>query len=267
MKKRKFRKIAITLGLSLVMLITSTASSFAESQSIPMVLNLKEKVIDVSVPDKFTMKGKAKKTELEISPLVVTNNASGNSLYLLEVKYGGDVSPWTLVPDSTNFAGLNKNQHKYSLVIEGTDLKEGAKSYSEEIAPKGSYSIAMTGKTGLSTEAASIAQAGSLVLTVGLDFLFCLTDWFSYYFLKAVDGMTWAEWLESKFYDEALELYGEEAVGMRISSSNYVCRKTTGERLMGRRRKGNDVGYVQQCANTKICDAENYYYIFEDLID
>lgn len=223
MKKRKFRKIALTLGLSLVMLISSTASSFAESQSIPMVLNLKEKVIDVSVPDKFTMKGKAKKTELEISPLVVTNNASGNSLYLLEVKYGGDVSPWTLVPDSTNFAGLKKNQHKYSLVIEGTDLKEGAKTYAEEIAPKESYSITMTGKTGLSTEAASIAQAGSLVLTVGLTdpnaparIITFYIDGDSY---RAEEGMTFGEWVESSYNKEGWVINSE---GIFTSRGNGV---------------------------------------------
>ena len=165
-RKKKGIK-AFALGLILTILSCSVA--FADTASIPMSLTIKAKVIDVLVPDKIVMSAEAGNTTMSVEDITVTNNASGNSLYLLTVSYGGDVSPWTLVADSTNFVTMKKNLHKYSLTADGTDLSSGSKQYtSNEILAGSLYTVVMEGKTGISTEAISDQQAGTIVLTVGL---------------------------------------------------------------------------------------------------
>lgn len=165
-RKKKGIK-AFALGLILTILSCSVA--FADTASIPMSLTIKAKVIDVLVPDKIVMSAEAGNTTMSVEDITVTNNASGNSLYLLTVSYGGDVSPWTLVADSTNFVTMKKNLHKYSLTADGTDLSSRSKQYtSNEILAGSLYTVVMEGKTGISTEAISDQQAGTIVLTVGL---------------------------------------------------------------------------------------------------
>lgn len=169
MIRRKKSVKALALGLMITVLSCSIAS--ADTAKIPMSLTIKEKVIDVLVPDKIIMSAEAGKTVMSVENITVTNNASGNSLYLLNASYGGDVSPWTLVADSTNFVTMKKNLHKYSLTADGTDLSSGSKQYtSNEILAGASYTVVMEGKTGISTEAISDQQAGTIVLTVGLSF-------------------------------------------------------------------------------------------------
>lgn len=156
-------------ALGLIFTILSCSVAFADTATIPMSLTVKAKVIDVLVPDKIVMSAEAGNTTMSVEDITVTNNASGNSSYLLTVSYGGDVSPWTLVADSTNFVTMKKNLHKYSLTADGTDLSSGSKQYtSNEILAGSLYTVVMEGKTGISTEAISDQQAGTIVLTVGL---------------------------------------------------------------------------------------------------
>lgn len=157
------------LALGLVITVLSCSFAFADTKSIPMSLTIKAKVIDVLVPEKIVMSAEAGKAAMSVDDITVTNNASSNSLYLLTVSYGGDISPWTLVADDTDFVTMKKDQHKYSLTADGADLKAGEKEYtSNEISASSSYTVVMEGKTGIVTEAVAEQQAGTIVLTVGL---------------------------------------------------------------------------------------------------
>ena len=169
------------LALGLVITVLSCSFAFADTATIPMSLAIKAKEIDVTVTEKVIMSASAGKSVMDVGDITVTNNAAGNGVYLIGAAYGGNVSPWSLVADSTNFKTMKKDQHKYSLTADGTDLSVSNKEYSEFIDIGGSYTIAMAGKTGLSTSAVSDQQAGSVILTVGL------TD------PNAVEIVSWAD--------------------------------------------------------------------------
>lgn len=166
MIRRKKSIKALALGLMITVLSCSIA--FADTAAIPMSLDIKAKVIDVSVTEKVIMSAASGKSVMTVSDISIKNNAASNSVYLMSASYGGNSSPWTLVSNSTNFKSMAKNQHKYSLTADGTDLHSGDKSYSEEISSGGTYTITMAGKTGLSTTAVSDQQAGTVVVTVSL---------------------------------------------------------------------------------------------------
>lgn len=166
MIRRKKSIKALALGLMITVLSCSIA--FADTAAIPMSLDIKAKVIDVSVTEKVIMSAASGKSVMTVSDISIKNNAASNSVYLMSASYGGNSSPWTLVSNSTNFKSMAKNQHKYSLTADGTDLYSGDKSYSEEISSGGTYTITMAGKTGLSTTAVSDQQAGTVVVTVSL---------------------------------------------------------------------------------------------------
>lgn len=169
------------LALGLIITILSCSFAFADTATIPMSLAIKAKEIDVTVTEKVIMSASAGKSVMDVGDITVTNNAAGNGVYLIGAAYGGNVSPWSLVADSTNFKTMKKDQHKYSLTADGTDLSASSKEYSEFIDIGGSYTIAMAGKTGLSTSAVSDQQTGSVILTVGL------TD------PNAVEIVSWAD--------------------------------------------------------------------------
>lgn len=165
------------LALGLVITVLSCSFAFADTATIPMSLAIKAKEIDVTVTEKVIMSASAGKSVMDVGDITVTNNAAGNGVYLLGAAYGGNVSPWSLVADSTNFKTMKKDQHKYSLTADGTDLSASNKEYSKFIDIGGSYTIAMAGKTGLSTSAVSDQQAGSVVLTVGLSVPLKIVSW------------------------------------------------------------------------------------------
>lgn len=141
------------MSLALILTLVSSSFAFADSSNVPMNLTIKAKVIDVLVTEKVTMSAASGKSVMTVSDISIKNNAASNSVYLKSASYGGNSSPWKLVSNSTNFKSMAKNQHKYSLTADGTDLYSGNKSYSEEISSGGTYTITMAGKTGLSTTA------------------------------------------------------------------------------------------------------------------
>lgn len=179
-----------------IALLSSSCFAYADTVKVPMDLVVSSKVIDVSVTEKVNSSAAKGSANASVSDITVRNNAA-NSVYLLSAAYGGDISPWTLVSDSTNFASIGKNQNKYSLTADGQDLKSGSKDYFKELAPSESYTIkmhgthdfgttptesltssntaapgktatfALTGKTGIVTTAITDVNVAKVVATLG----------------------------------------------------------------------------------------------------
>ena len=165
---KKYFSLFLSVMVVICMAFTP-CTAFADTAPVPAKLTAPAASIDVSVTAKITMTAAAGASTMDVSDVTVTNNATMGTISLDSVAYGVDVDPWSLTLDTENFSAMAKDQHKFSLTADGQDLKAGNKTYdAKQLTPGASYTVAMEGKTGLSTVEVSDVQAGTVVLTVSM---------------------------------------------------------------------------------------------------
>lgn len=123
--------------------------------------------IDVLVSEEITMNSDGKTVEMDISDLNITNRSSDVRLSLDSVSAFEANPEWELVADTTDFVNMAVNQHKYSLSADGHDLNSGPYFPEKvEISPGATRKIALSGKTGTSSDHVKNKHVCNIIVTV-----------------------------------------------------------------------------------------------------
>ncbi len=123
--------------------------------------------IDVLVSEEITMNSDGKTVEMDISDLHITNRSSEVLLSLDSVSASEANPEWALVADTTDFVNMAVNQHKYSLSADGHDLNSGPYlPENVEISPGTTRKVALTGKTGTSSDHIKNQHVCNIIVTV-----------------------------------------------------------------------------------------------------
>jgi hypothetical protein len=132
---------------------------------------------DVGGPDGsgangILMTGSKGTPNLAVETLTVQNNNSIGKVRIDSVDAEGikDASgdTWTLVKQDTDFTNMNVDQHKFSLVADGSHDMTNTYEVCREVLPKTKEAITFTGKTGPVTKPYSAVQVAKLVVTVSV---------------------------------------------------------------------------------------------------
>ena len=131
-KERKMKK-AISLVLIVAMLVTLSCSmAFAATvnqtggKDIQVLLTTEAEGVDFTINDSITLAAEAGSTELEISPLEISNNKLIGQLVVESLELTGN-NTWTVVSDETEFKNLPADTKQFSMVCNGHDFAEDAK--------------------------------------------------------------------------------------------------------------------------------------------
>ena len=109
---------------------------------------------------------------LTVESLTVQNNNLIGKVRIDTVEAAGiadsNGDTWTLVKADTDFVGMDVDQHKFSLIADGTHDMTTVYEAAKEVLPQKKEYIAFTGKTGPVTKAYSAVQIAKLVVTVSV---------------------------------------------------------------------------------------------------
>ena len=176
------KEIMIFLSTAVVLI---AASGNCSAKEVPVELTLPVTAnIDVSVGyddgsgivnDRIRMTGQAESPVLDISSLIIKNNAAMGTVRVQSLEAAGikdrNGNQWTIVPDGTGemFAALEADSFVFSMVAEGEhDLSNGTVELKKEVLPGTRNSITFSGKTGPSTKAYENETVARVVVTLGL---------------------------------------------------------------------------------------------------
>lgn len=128
--------------------------------------------IDFTITDRITMTATAGSTELDITDLVVTNNAETGKLRIDSIETEA-MEGWTVKPDNAAyFANLKADTKEFSLVSEGNDFAANARAEYDDtklVAPSaGTQTIAFSGHIGTFLTAVNDVQVAKVVATISV---------------------------------------------------------------------------------------------------
>lgn len=144
----------------------ATGACFASTETVPAHINVPATTIDFSVTEKINMTATANSENLTVDSLEVTNNSDMGVLNIDSIQATA-VTGWSLVADTTDFATLNANANKFSLVADGSfDMSTGAYQAAGTVAPAATDTTVLSGKTGMVTTVLSDVKVADVVVTV-----------------------------------------------------------------------------------------------------
>lgn len=172
MKRQKTRRRVWAVLLALLLTALTPAWAFAgETQSARvearMAYTAIPETIDVTVSERITLTGTSESTQLDVSDIVISNRSKTLSIQVDSVEVQSVESPWTLVAETTDFAAMELDQHRFSLTADGQDLSQGKlKPQAGEVSAGNSQTIIMEGAAGPLSQTASDVKIATLVVTV-----------------------------------------------------------------------------------------------------
>jgi len=169
--KTYLKKRAAVLTAALLLLASPSAvfAGVIKEAQIPvhMTYTPAEEVIDVSVTDKITLTGSGERVNLDVSDIVIANHSTSAAVQVDAVEVSSTEEPWILTADAADFAGMEADLYRFSLVADGQDLLDGKLIPSDgEIAAGASKTIALEGKTGPLRSAVNNTRIATVVVTI-----------------------------------------------------------------------------------------------------
>ncbi|MCQ4635212.1 hypothetical protein NE619_00500 [Anaerovorax odorimutans] len=167
MRKKTVRRIGLSAIAVLILAGGVCSNSFAEGKEIPVKMTVPATAIDVVMTETITMSAGEGDVNMTISPLEIQNKSKVGIVTLSEVSIDTKDSGWEVVADTSDFAKMQADSKKFSVVAGGThDFSTGSYTKGVEVEPEGTNSLAFTGKTGLVTSAVAGQQVASFVCTL-----------------------------------------------------------------------------------------------------
>ena len=181
------------------------AAAFAAD--VPVLLTASEAGVDVTVSENITLTSQAGSADLTVSDLTVKNNATIGSVEVTGISASAE-NGWSLVPADSGFEAMQANAKKLYLGYGNHDFSTGELDVSDmDIAPGQTETISLDAKTGIVTTNISAQNVATVVVTIGLKnavHLISFTIQDAEY--QAEEGMTWAEWVDSKYNENGFEI-------------------------------------------------------------
>lgn len=218
-------------GLVLIFILSSlilspavTTAHAAETVNVPAYMELDAATLDVTVSEKITMINDGKSEVMEVSDLQVTNNATAFRVKITEIDLFPIADNWEITYDSENFKSMPANSKMFSLVADGIDLCDAPIALTDRIVGAGATeTIVLTGKTCASTVSLSDIQVLNLILTISMEESFPrIAFTIGQGPHTALEGMTWAEWVESE-YNTGISVMGStRTIGISSDGTKIV---------------------------------------------
>ena len=167
------KKILSIVTVIAIIAMMSTGMCFAATQDVPVKLTapaISDAGIDFSVnAEGIKAEAATGTTTLTYDDLKITNNATVGQIKLDSVSATAETG-WTLKADDADyFKGLKADTKEFSMVTEGQDLSEAAKTYTDnKIAAGAEITVSFTGNIGTFTEAITATQIAKVVPTVSI---------------------------------------------------------------------------------------------------
>lgn len=120
--------------------------------------------IDVTVSDSITMEVMGGQTEATVSDLIVKNNANVGVLGIKKMSVQAK-DEWTKVADTTDFAKLNMDAKKFSLVHANHDLMTDYTTL-QTVDPGVSHTIQLEGQSGPVRRQMNDVEIADVILTI-----------------------------------------------------------------------------------------------------
>lgn len=167
-QKRRCRKTAVCLLLAFLIMAWPIQAFASKTAEIPVYMAYAVmETIDVTVTSKIQLSGNNLSTRLEVTDMVVTNNSTSTAVQIDSLEVGAAESPWQLVADSTDFAGLAADTCQFSLVADGHDLSQSAYTPAEKQVEAGSSkTIELEGQCGVFSESMLEQKTATLLITI-----------------------------------------------------------------------------------------------------
>lgn len=109
---------------------------------------------------------------LAVETLTVQNNNTIGKVVIDNLEATGikdaNGDTWTIVADDTDFINMDVDQHKFSLIADGTHDMTSAYHAGKVVLPQSKQTVSFTGKTGPVTKAYTAVQVANLVVTVAV---------------------------------------------------------------------------------------------------
>lgn len=179
------KKIITVLLTAAILMFSCTGLSFAAEVPANLTIPDDAKVlIDVTIgyedpenvgtisAEAILMTGSKGTPVLTVQSLTVKNNNTMGKVKIDKVESvgiedsNGDL--WSLVADDTDFVNMSVDQHKFSLVADGSHDMLTGYAAGKIILPEGTQSVAFTGKTGPVTKAYTAVQVAKMVVTLSI---------------------------------------------------------------------------------------------------